>query len=1839
MSFFMALNSYSMPISGLELDNQAKAEYFSVSENKKIIIESNIVKTIISPVPSFLITPKENTKNVSSSESVSFIHIIKNNGNVEINPIITFNNLSNDDFDIIDIELYWDKNLDGIINIGDEKINNSSILNLKYNEEKQLIIKGVIPNTIGSPNKVAKIELKGSLPTEFISDSAIDNVVFLLGPKINIEALTNKNYINKGDDFELSFIAQNVGDYKAKNTSLYIDNILTENVFVKLEIPLNTNFYKLKEDGLERSVFYHYIGESDFSYHSSPSNDLSKIDSLIFAYNELSIDQKISDSIILKSNTTIVDDIVVNFFINYKDGLNIEKLTSNDVVIEINKDESGQINFMDNDLQNYIEITDINTEIGLNINSGACNFSRSEKDLIMVGIKTRNLNDVENNFVLEETNINTGVFYINELQTKSSNLAIENNSIIEVSNNDIIYAEFSCGDIKLSTKIYVNPISTIVNSSTNKEISNITVYLIKENESNLVSPVSISENESIITQLISDSNGQIKFPKLNKGTYRIDVEVEKTNYNFPSYKEMDKLPSGRFFDENMSYGKSFVINEDNYVLAIDIPIDDIENSGLFISKTSDDDIYEIGDIVNYTIELNNKSGLVLSDLIIKDIMPIGLDIYKDNVYINDEKIKFNKLSDGFAIESVNLNNNENIKIKYKAVILSSFLYGNKKNKVYAYNDIIKSNIASKKIEIADPIINSDGVIFGKVFMDCNKNRLQDIEELGIPNVKIYLDTGHFVETDVEGKFNFKSIKARTYVLSVDKSTLPRNHIFHKIKSKNNNDAYSLFVDLKEGDFYKANFADGLCSDKFKKEVIERKNKILDLSSNLGNRKYDDSSKQINYINEEESNNKVIYENDNKIEKEKFILEETKIDINEIVKNITNNDLDFITLKDGDILPLPQLSVMIKGKVGSNYKLFINNEEVSNSRVGQKYILRDKKVDIWDYIAIKFNNGENILELQQIDPFGNIRNKKVIKVISPGEKSKIKVSFDKDKKEANGYSEQFITVEIVDDNNININTRTPITLYAKNSNWDVYDLNKELIGIQTYIENGKKDFKLISPYNITEDVLTVESGILKTEAPIKFKPNLKERVVAGIISLQAGNEINRIEEIDNNHISLFIEGKIKGDTLLTLNYDNKNDKSLYEKIRPDEFYDIYGDGSSLGFEGETYKKLYIKLEKEKFYILYGYFTPTFLNNKNKIVTYQKTMPGLDTNLSIVDNFNVRTFIGVDGEKTISKEVEAKGISGPYNLLPSINDNLNWSIFIIEKDNSGNIISKEEQFLNKDYIVNSNGFIYFSSPISSNENKIYIRSEYYEIDGDNNFYTKGFTTEYKKNNFTINSMVIKEENSGYDIYGVSLNKNVGKNKFEIEQSKSIKDNDIGNASRIKYTLDESKSKLKIEASTVDSDYHNDYSSIKKDSDSLNVELYNSFNKKFKIKNQFTYEKDNTLNSSAKGVLSGVQSNLSKNLNAEFNFKYIERNLSEDNNNFYRIINNVLTYNPDWLPKSQIELNSDYDVENANKVMQLNSEYYFDNRSKIYLKHKIFNDFDSNFGLSTNSNVKTSLGVNYEAIEDANVYSELRLRDTENKEELLTVFGANKGVKINKNNKLLMGFENEINWENNIKSENFYIGLEHKSESSDIYNVKYEYSKTESDTFNSISLNSINRLNKDYALSNNIKYEYINNDKENILLKTNYIYRPIDNDDLNWMLGYEYNNNEYNDIDKIHYLKTYLNKDINSNINYMGHIGYKNKVLTNYKGYWVTSRLTYDITEKIDFSLRIGELIDENNQFLIGSEIGRQFSNNIWLSIGYNFKNIKDNNYSDNSDMNNSVYLKLRIKLDNSLFFWLD
>ena len=104
-------------------------------------------------------------------------------------------------------------------------------------------------------------------------------------------------------------------------------------------------------------------------------------------------------------------------------------------------------------------------------------------------------------------------------------------------------------------------------------------------------------------------------------------------------------------------------------------------------------------------------------------------------------------------------------------------------------------------------MNTDGIIIGKVYHDINRDGIQqkDEGELGVAGVRLYMENGNFIVTDPEGKYNFYGVSAKTHVLKVDRTTLPRATELVIQSNRNAGDAGSRFVDLKYGELHRADF--------------------------------------------------------------------------------------------------------------------------------------------------------------------------------------------------------------------------------------------------------------------------------------------------------------------------------------------------------------------------------------------------------------------------------------------------------------------------------------------------------------------------------------------------------------------------------------------------------------------------------------------------------------------------------------------------------------------------------------------------------------------------------------------------------------------------------------------------------------------------------------------------------------------------------------------------------------------------------------------------------------------------------------------------------------------------
>jgi hypothetical protein len=394
----------------------------------------------------------------------------------------------------------------------------------------------------------------------------------------------------------------------------------------------------------------------------------------------------------------------------------------------------------------------------------------------------------------------------------------------------------------------------------------------------------------------------------------------------------------------------------------------------------------------------------------------------------------------------------------------------------------------------------------------------------------------------------------------------------------------------------------------------------------------------------------------------------------------DNALGFVGLNDGDIVPVAQTRVRVKGTAGSTFKLLVNGEPVPDSRVGKRAVLQDKQLQGWEYIGVDLQAGLNDLVVKQFDPFGNVRGEKKIQIKAPGDLAQIAVTFDDRVRAqgggvADGRTPVRVTVSLSDKLGTPVTYRAALTLSTNIGRWNVVDLNPTEAGIQVFVEDGKGEFTILPPSEPSQARLVVESGNVKSETALDFLPDLRDMIAAGVIegvlnlrkldsrALQPPREQDNFER-EISHLSqqwnngksdrgvrtaMFIKGKVKGEYLLTLAYDSDKDtkERLFRDIQPDEFYPIYGDSSVRAFDAQSTGRFYVRVDHRKSYLLYGdYNTATPLENR-LLSNYNRSLTGVKQHYE-TKQVSANFFASRDSTKQVIDEFAANGTSGPFTL---------------------------------------------------------------------------------------------------------------------------------------------------------------------------------------------------------------------------------------------------------------------------------------------------------------------------------------------------------------------------------------------------------------------------------------------------------------------------------------------------------------------------------------------------------------------------------------------------------------
>ncbi|WP_201553959.1 DUF11 domain-containing protein [Psychrobacter sp. 72-O-c] len=816
-----------------------------------------------------------------------------------------------------------------------------------------------------------------------------------------------------------------------------------------------------------------------------------------------------------------------------------------------------------------------------------------------------------------------------------------------------------------------------------------------------------------------------------------------------------------------------------------------QSPSLQVTKQGDVKAAELGDYINYSITVKNDGAATAYDVQLKDALPRGFDYVKgslridkdidngiDNDSIDIAKSQTTEFKTDGKYQVLNLGvieKDDVKKISYRVLIGTSALGGDGINRAVAHgrdeNDKPLSSMEAQwSIEVSRGVMNTDGIIVGKVYHDINRDGIQQKHdgELGVAGVRIYMENGSFVVTDPEGKYNFYGVSAKTHVLKVDRTTLPIGTELIIQSNRNAGDAGSRFVDLKYGELHRTDFAivGGMSSmvdstERLNERLLDRSKSVGAKNNSLEQAVKSELISEPDY-NRNNQNNidasgcksndllergsecdsaivaEMVNPNANRVDMSVITITPPKTEeLEEYLKKVVDNDVAFINLSSGQQLTSYKQLVQVQAPLGSNFTLYANDKAVSEEQIGKTAKQQKQSVTAFDYYAVDLKRGRNTLRGVATDMNGDVISEQSIEISTPDSLQAIDYRTQEHLVEADGVSDYQVVISLKDRDGRPYISSTPITIDTNIGRIDLLDSSKDQVGTQTIVNGGELLISVISPSVPGKGELVINAGSSKQIIPLQFTAKLRPLIAVGIvegaISLKDfdGSNITdaqgafeqELQEFAGNddysatgRAAMFLKGKVRGDYLLTLAYDSdKKGERLFRDIEPGEYYPVYGDSSAKGFDAQSTSKLYVRVDKGRSFAMYGDLKTRIDNDDGiKLGQYNRTLTGVKAQYEN-NNTLITAFAAETSSTQRVNETRGLGISGPYPLAENFDAVLENSetVEVITRDanNPGLIVRRVTLTRFADYEIDPiSRSLYLKAPIASQDlegNPIYLR----------------------------------------------------------------------------------------------------------------------------------------------------------------------------------------------------------------------------------------------------------------------------------------------------------------------------------------------------------------------------------------------------------------------------------------------------------------------------------------------------------------------------------------------------
>ncbi|MDO8988390.1 MAG: isopeptide-forming domain-containing fimbrial protein [Sideroxyarcus sp.] len=212
-----------------------------------------------------------------------------------------------------------------------------------------------------------------------------------------------------------------------------------------------------------------------------------------------------------------------------------------------------------------------------------------------------------------------------------------------------------------------------------------------------------------------------------------------------------------------------------------IPLDPDLSESVAITKTAARVTVSRGEMVPYTITVNNNYVLMLNNQSIVDTFPPGFKYVAGSARYDG--VPLEPVANGVTLrwDNIDLASSTRHTLQLLFIVGSGVSTGDYVNRAQIHNNVtglVSSGVATATVRVVpDPTFDCSDVI-GKVFDDKNLNGYQDKGEPGLPNARVVSARGLIVKSDEHGRFHITCAatpdesRGANYILKLDERSLP-----------------------------------------------------------------------------------------------------------------------------------------------------------------------------------------------------------------------------------------------------------------------------------------------------------------------------------------------------------------------------------------------------------------------------------------------------------------------------------------------------------------------------------------------------------------------------------------------------------------------------------------------------------------------------------------------------------------------------------------------------------------------------------------------------------------------------------------------------------------------------------------------------------------------------------------------------------------------------------------------------------------------------------------------------------------------------------------------------------